>query len=581
MIAPAFQFDATPISKDVQHSTFSSDQQSSRTFKMPAAIPEEGLLVPRSNDEDSWAEYELSSVNVHTPDAESSNAPVSLLHASIGNPLTVTGQLEPLDPSDADLLVPGAKITNKRTNLELNDVCTFSYGELGDGSVAIWAGGKSGWFKIKPGRAYRAMFEEMQEAVKLLYFVSDSYKEKRKEKGGGRGKKAVTLPPYSALELAEKYAVEFLGTDDAEDAFEKFEEHREFLIASMIGGKEGLDWAAYPLWSGMQARFPEVFKDLEKRLKTKPARTKAKKPTSKDAVSEAKSSQSKSGRPRKEDRSSAASSSTAAASKKQGRPKKNAGAVDVISLSGSESSEEVKDTLVQAASDEPEDSPKSKPKQKFRRTRNNDVESTPLQATATPAKDDDDSDDNAHIRNKSSLRPRASKGNKGRKGRPREAEEEDSPTSSPTQGGGKRKQTQEESNRPHKRRSSDSPEVEHEDAEEDADDDEGIDIPTSPADDVPDNPDPVQENTWICALSGCTHKVYLSDLPVSQKLIREHYVLHAYDDDERVRMVKRLAQPSLPIGHLMEKVRGQARMEGFPNSSVAVSRYGDGVTQKY
>lgn len=149
---------------------------------------------------------------------------------------------------------------------------------------------------------------------------------------------------------------------------------------------------------------------------------------------------------------------------------------------------------------------------------------------------------------------------------------------------GKRKHAQEDSRRPHKRRSSESPDAEDEDAEEEeggGDDDEGIDIPASPADDVPDNPDPVQENTWVCALAGCTHKVYLSHLPASQKLIREHYALHAYDDDERVRMVKRLAQPSLPIGHLMEKVRGQARMEGFPDSTVAVSRFGDGVTQRY
>lgn len=547
---------------------------------MPAAIPEEELLLPRSNDEDAWAEYELSSVHVHAPESESPNAPVSLLHASIGNPLDVTGQLEPLDPSDVDLLVPGAKLTNKRVNLELHNVCTFSYGELGDGSIAVWAGGKSGWFKIKPGRAYRPMFEEMQEAVKLLYFVSDSYKEKRKEKGGGRGKKAVVLPPYSALELAGKYAIEFLGTEDADDGFDKFEEHREFLIASMLAGKEGLEWSTYPLWDAMQEKFPEVFKEMEKRLKAKPAKSKAKKPAAKDTSSTAKSSQSKGGRPRKEDRDSTASSSTANASKKSGRPKKNAGTVEVISLSGSESSEEVKDTLVQAASDEPEDSPKAKPKQKFRRTRHNDVESTPMQATP---QQDDDSDDDAQIRNKSSLRPRASKGNKGGKGRPREVEEEQSPTSSPTQGG-KRKHNEEDSRRPHKRRSSESPEVENDDGEEDADDDEGIDIPTSPAEaqeNVPDNPDPVQENTWICALAGCTHKVYLSHLPASQKLIREHYALHAYDDDERVRMVKRLAQPSLPIGHLMQKVRGQARMEGFPDSSVAVSRFGDGVTQKY
>lgn len=546
------------------------------------AVPEEKVLIPRRGSEDVWAEYSLSSVHVH--DSSAPNAAVSLLHASIGNPLVVTGQLEPLDPSDTHLLVPGAKHTNKRINLELNDVRTFSYGELADGSVAVWAAGKSGWFKIKSGRAYRPIYEEMQEAVKLLYFCADSYKETRKEKGGGRGKKATILPPYSALELAGKYAVEVIGTEDADEGFDKFEEHREFLIASMLGGKEGLDWAQFPLWNYMQELFPEVFQEMEKRLKAKLPKAKSKKATSSTESSlTTKGSQSKPGRPKKAG-TSTATSSTATIPKKQGKSKKTAGAVEVISLSESESSEEVRDTLVQAASDEPEDSPKAKLKQKFapsRRTRHNNVEATPLQAHATPAKDDD-SEDDAQIRNKSSLRPRASKGNKGGKGRPREAEDEASPASSPTQGGGKRKHTQDDSRRPHKRRSSDSPESDNEDAEED-DDDEGIDIPGSPTDaTIPENPDPVQENTWICALSGCTHKVYSSHLPASQKLIREHYALHAYDDDERVKMVKRLEQPSLPIGHLMERVRGQARMDGFPNSTVAVSRFGDaGVTQRF
>lgn len=545
---------------------------------MPAATPEEELLIPRSNDEDLWAEYELSSVHVHAPDSESPNAPVSLLHASIGNPLVVTGQLEPLDPSDFDHLVPGAKLTNKRINLELTDVCTFSYGELGDGSVAVWAAGKSGWFKIKPGRAYRPMFEEMQEAVKLLYFVSDSYKETRKERGGGRGKKAMILPPYSALELAGKYAVEMIGTEDADEGFDKFEEHREFLIASMLAGKEGLDWATFPLWTDMLEKFPDVFKKMRKRLNAKPAKLQAKMPAVTDSAS-TKSSRENPGRQRKHEKGSTASRSTTAVRKKQGRPENASGAVDVIYLSGSESSEEVKDTLVQAASDEPEGSLEAKGKLKAglsRRTRYNDVESTPLQTISR----EDDSDDDAQIRNKSSLRPRASKGNKGGKGRARSREaEEQNTTSSPTQGG-KRKNAQEDSRRPHKRRSSDSPDLENEQAEEDADDDEGIDIPASP-EDIPDNPDPVQENTWVCALAGCTHKVFLSHLPTSQKLIREHYALHAYDDDERVRMVKRLAQPSLPIGHLMEKVRGQARMEGFPNSTVAVSRFDGGVVQRF
>lgn len=93
--------------------------------------------------------------------------------------------------------------------------------------------------------------------------------------------------------------------------------------------------------------------------------------------------------------------------------------------------------------------------------------------------------------------------------------------------------------------------------------------------------DPIQEDTWVCALDGCTHKVYAASLPESQKLIREHYALHAYDDDDRVQMVKKLQAPSLPVNHLMEKVRIQARLEGFPGSRVAGTRYPEPVRQRY
>lgn len=63
---------------------------------------------------------------------------------------------------------------------------------------------------------------------------------------------------------------------------------------------------------------------------------------------------------------------------------------------------------------------------------------------------------------------------------------------------------------------------------------------------------------------SCTHKVYgPQNESETQRLIRHHYHLHAYDDDERVKMVKAIAEPSLPVNHLIERVRGQVRMEGL------------------
>jgi hypothetical protein len=72
-----------------------------------------------------------------------------------------------------------------------------------------------------------------------------------------------------------------------------------------------------------------------------------------------------------------------------------------------------------------------------------------------------------------------------------------------------------------------------------------------------------QEDTYTCLLDGCTHKIYLASRHESQRSIREHFQVHAYDDDERVKMVERLRQPSLPVSHLMERVRLTASLGVF------------------
>lgn len=90
------------------------------------------------------------------------------------------------------------------------------------------------------------------------------------------------------------------------------------------------------------------------------------------------------------------------------------------------------------------------------------------------------------------------------------------------------------------------------------------------------HPDPLQQDTWICALEGCMHKVYLASKPDSQQLIKDHFRLHIFDDDERVKLVKKLQAPSLPVRHLMERVRLQAAVDGIGPSTAGGSYVGPG-----
>jgi len=138
------------------------------------------ILRPRDPSQlnsDEWPEFELKQAFVYDPE-DPTRAPASLLHAGQYRPLTITGKLEP--PNSRNI---GSWLDNtarRAVQIDLTDIKEFSYGEYGDGSLDIWAAGRAGWFTIKPSRAYRDTYSDMTQALKLLYFMADSYKAQKK-----------------------------------------------------------------------------------------------------------------------------------------------------------------------------------------------------------------------------------------------------------------------------------------------------------------------------------------------------------------------------------------------------------------
>jgi len=64
----------------------------------------------------------------------------------------------------------------------IDNVTHYAYGQHDDGEVGIWVAGRAGWFSISPARGYRPMFNEMVEAIDLLYFVVDRHQWKRRKR---------------------------------------------------------------------------------------------------------------------------------------------------------------------------------------------------------------------------------------------------------------------------------------------------------------------------------------------------------------------------------------------------------------
>lgn len=513
------------------------------------AIPESDMLAPRdparSTNSDDWPEFELKDVKVHIPGDPQDLT--SLLDAAEHYPLTLIGYLEPLPKSQAHLQL---QATARRAPLiEVSEVRTFSYGQFEDGNIGLWAGGKAGWFALKPARAYRPIWINMVASVNIFYWVVDAYREKRRK---GNYKSAPFMPDYTAEEVFEKYEAEMMD-ESSQEAARLFYEHKDFLLASMLAGKEGINWSKNPLYVHLSHRFPEEHATIKARLTGSAAPA-----------------------PARNSRQPSVNSENGVLKRKRGRPVKDR-SQDVASARESSQQQASRPTA-------------------SRRTRRGQTESSNTDTTEhevnTPRamQSDDDEPQHRSMKGRSALRPKATKAGKGAsKGGKAPVhgfmDDDDSDSSLPSPVPAKRRSSHTNVQDQNKRKGNRT------------DIDEGIDMPSSPAsnehgstpsdtgpgaadndsDDehAPDTdlalrlkhePDPIQEDTWVCGLDGCLHKVYQTSTAESQRLIREHYVLHAHDDDERVQLVKKLQHPSLPVGHLMERVRLQARTDGFPGS---------------
>lgn len=61
----------------------------------------------------------------------------------------------------------------------IENVAHYAYGQHDDGEVGIWVAGRAGWFSISPARGYRPIFNDMVEAIDLLYFLTDRHQKRR------------------------------------------------------------------------------------------------------------------------------------------------------------------------------------------------------------------------------------------------------------------------------------------------------------------------------------------------------------------------------------------------------------------
>ncbi|KAF2653860.1 hypothetical protein K491DRAFT_602041 [Lophiostoma macrostomum CBS 122681] len=209
----------------------------------------------------------------------------SLLSAYSDTPLRVEGRLEAPDRSQLRCRKP-----LKPVDIEVRNVTRYSYGQTEDGETVLWALGEAGWFELRPRPSYEEHFQEMMEAVEILYFITDIYNEPRK-KGGG---------PTAPLIFQEYAEDERFQCQDPAEAEQIFNKHLPFLIMCFLNRAQGIGWGNTPLYQYYRKRYPNDFETARLRIEGKYVPPKPSRKQSAPTQAKAKSIQP-SGVPKKDD----------------------------------------------------------------------------------------------------------------------------------------------------------------------------------------------------------------------------------------------------------------------------------------
>ncbi|PYH44580.1 uncharacterized protein BP01DRAFT_357567 [Aspergillus saccharolyticus JOP 1030-1] len=216
---------------------------------------EDNVLAARNpalTDENEWEEFSLSEVRVLVP---GKSRYANLLSASPDYPVQVTGCLDEVEEEQESLVLDPEYLTKR---IVLDNVTHYAYGQHNDGEVGFWVAGRAGWFSISPAKGYKPMFNEVVEAIDLLYFLADRHKRKR-------GRRRFGGP--SLEYLCEEYVSHTHGIcEDADDSAEVFYKHHSFLLSRMLKGEEDVQWTTTSIFIHLSEKFPVDYEQIKAQI---------------------------------------------------------------------------------------------------------------------------------------------------------------------------------------------------------------------------------------------------------------------------------------------------------------------------
>ncbi|KAL8694485.1 MAG: hypothetical protein Q9218_000898 [Villophora microphyllina] len=207
-------------------------------------VPEDEIFRPvdLKAHPDDWPIYHLKNVDVVSQRTQES---VSLLESNKDHAVQVTGMLE------ASQACRGLEKRRRSKRVKISNVSFWAFSE----DPSLWASGKAGWFELHdPLPHYRNIFDGMNEAVSMLYYLADRYKRLRKSFSCSNFKEYA--PPRGQQPVHS----------DAQAVVNSFRSHARFLITSMLEGQDDLDWHKSPFLQYFSYCFADIYEEIDSRL---------------------------------------------------------------------------------------------------------------------------------------------------------------------------------------------------------------------------------------------------------------------------------------------------------------------------
>ncbi|KAM0335779.1 hypothetical protein ACHAQA_000829 [Verticillium albo-atrum] len=233
---------------------------------------ETSVLKLAKLEEDSFEEtFVLEDVTVYGKDGQMAN----LLSVYFDGPVVVRGFIKAEEAQQSMF----RKRTTKSAHIEIEGCVRYSVG-IGEGdekSPCVWAGGKCGWFEIRPPSVeYTPIYNKMARAVSLYYTMLEVHDAHKTNFNLKRGKKKGRRPSdeeiYRSLDVDAmlfQYAVTAGDGSLYHEVVDACDEHASFLIAHIFE-EESFDWSHTTFFKWLTDRHKDLtakVREIEKKKK--------------------------------------------------------------------------------------------------------------------------------------------------------------------------------------------------------------------------------------------------------------------------------------------------------------------------